>query len=129
MANEVTASFSMAYDDTLFEGMLAVSDKIFNSAGKRRFTNIQTITITEVAINLGGITNIGAWAVLNLDPTNYVELKVATSGAIRDKLAADTAGEGKGGFACGTCMGSGSQVPFAIANTASCKVAVIIIEL
>ncbi len=129
MASEVTFGMSLAYDDTVTSESLAVSGLVFNSAGKRVFKNTQTIPTSEVAINLGGITNIGSWMIKNLDQTNYVELKVATSGAIRDKLAADTAGTGKGGCAGGTCMGSGSQVPYAIANTASCKIAVEIIEL
>jgi len=128
MSKEITASFSLEYNDTVFEALLDVSDKIYNSAGKRSFKDIQTITTSEVAINLGGIANIGAFAIVNLDSTNYVELKVATSGAIFAKLTPDVDGDGHGGFVVGTCLGSAAQVPFAIANTASCKIAVLLIE-
>jgi hypothetical protein len=119
----------MAFDNSVSADSLDVSSKVFNSAGKRKFKNTQSIATSETAINLGGITNIGAWMIRNLDQTNYVELKVGTAGAIRDKLDPDTTGVGKGGFACGTCMGSGSQVPYAIAHTAECNIEVIIIEL
>lgn len=129
MANEVTANIDIEYSDGLTALGLQISGRTFNSAGKRVIRNVQSILTSETVIDLGGITNVGAWCIVNLDPTNFVNLKVAASGAIRDKLAADTAGTGKGGFAAGTCMGSGSQVPVAIADTAPCKVAVLIVEL
>ena len=128
MSKEITASFSLEYDDTVFEALLDVSDKIFNSAGKRAFKNVQTITTSEVALGLGGIANVGAFAIVNVDQANFVNVKVGTGGAIFAKLVPDTNGDGHGGFVVGTCLGSGAQVPYLAADTASCKVAYIIIE-
>jgi hypothetical protein len=88
----------------------------------------QTIATSETAVNLGGISSPTAFMIVNLDDTNYVEVKVATSGAIFAKLKKDTDGDGNGGFACLTELGSGAQAPYAIANTAACNVLVLVAE-
>ena len=44
---------------------------------------------------LGDIASIGPFAIVNLDPTNYVEVKVATAGAIFARLAPDVDADGK----------------------------------
>lgn len=129
MANEVTASFSIAYDDGLQERALEVADRIFSSAGQRVTCLIQTVGITEEAVLLGDIASIGPFAIVNLDPTNYVEVKVATAGAIFARLAPDVDADGKGGWVAMTRLGSGAQVPYMIANTAVCKVAILIAEV
>lgn len=129
MAGENTGSFALAFDNGEFSGSLDVSAKVFNSAGGRFHQLIQTIPTSEAALNLGGITNVGAFAIRNLDETNYVEVKVGTAGAIFARLEPDANGDGKGGFICGTRLGSGAQVPYLIANTDPVKVAVLLIEL
>jgi hypothetical protein len=111
------------------ERLLAVASRIFTSTGKRVSTLIQSVGITEEAAALGDIASIGAFAIVNLDDTNFVNVKVATGGAIFARLDPDTDADGKGGFVCGTRLGSGAQVPYLIADTAACKVALLWVEV
>lgn len=127
-ANEVTSSVSIAYDDDVTAKAKEIASRIETSTGKKVTDIIQTIGTSEEAIDLGDISSVGAYVLVNLDETNYIEIKVATGGAIRDKLKPDVDGDGKGGWCAGTCMGSGSQAPFAIANTAACKLGIFLIE-
>lgn len=90
--------------------------------GTQKFRKwIQTIGITEEAIDIGEITSPGMMFAQNLDPTNVVELRAATGGAKFAMLRADANSDGKGGAAL-LELGSGAQVPFAIATTAPCRV-------
>jgi hypothetical protein len=129
LANEVTGSFSIGYDDGVQERVLAVSSRIFTSTGKRVSTLVQSVGTSEEAAALGDIANVGAFAIVNLDDTNYVNVKVATGGAIFARLDPDVDADGKGGFVCGSRLGSGAQVPFLIADTAACKVAILWVEV
>lgn len=79
----------------------------------------QNIATSEEAINLGEATAPGYAIFINRDATNYIELKVATSGAIFAKL--------KAGECCLLRLGSGAQVPYAIANTAACQLEYLIL--
>ena len=115
MANEILINASLVYEDA--EGVTAsisnVDDTITVTT-KKPVTNRQTITTSEVAINLGGLASIGWVMFKNLDTTNYIEIKTATGGTIIGKMLA---GESYGPVR----MGSGVTAPFAIANTASCE--------
>lgn len=128
MANEITASVTLAYDDGVTSDELAVLLAQFTSSGKRIHRITQTVPHSaEAAIKLGDFSSLGYAIFVNLDPTNYIDLKVATSGAIWARLDPDTNSDGKGGFAIQK-LGSGAQVPYALANTADCKMAVFIVE-
>lgn len=79
-----------------------------------------SVTTAEVVIPLGPVTAPG-WAIfVNRDATNFIELRVATGGAKFAKLRA-------GKFAV-LELGSGAQVPYAIADTATCEMEVLIIS-
>ncbi len=115
MANEITINASMVYEDA--EGAnasISVVDKLVTVTTKKPVYLRQTITTSEVAINLGGLASVGYVMFKNLDSTNYIEVKVGTAGAICGKMFP--------GETYGPCrLGSGMQAPFAIANTASCE--------
>ncbi|MES2155942.1 MAG: hypothetical protein V4510_12480 [bacterium] len=69
----------------------------------------------DTAIKLGDTSAPGYVLILNLDATNYVELKTASSGTIFARLDAAV------GFAF-LKLGSGAQAPAALANTADCLI-------
>jgi hypothetical protein len=114
VSNELTLSASMAYEDS--EGSaedLAISQLIASVATKKFLKYKQNVGITEEAILLGEVTSPG-WAIfVNRDLTNFVELRVATSGAKFAKLL-------PGEFAM-LRLGSGAQAPYAIADTNACQ--------
>lgn len=125
MADELVLNASMVYEDAQDGPMsLSVADLEKTVASKKPVRLIQEIGTAEEAIDLGDTTP--AYAMFkNLDPTNYIDLKVATAGAVFARLDPDTDSDGKGGFAV-LKLGSGAQAPFAIANTAACRMAVMI---
>lgn len=114
MANGVLLSGSLQYTDS--EGAnddLAIADLLATVATKRFIHSKQNIGITEEAIGLDEVTTPG-WAIfVNRDVTNFIELRVATAGAKFAKL--------KPGEFCLLRLGSGAQVPFAIADSAACQ--------
>lgn len=128
IANEVTSSARIAYDDGISDGFAEVVARVENSAGKR-FTKLkQTIGTSEEALQLGEISAVGAVFIKNLDETNYVEIKTTTGGTIVARLEPDLNGDGNGGWVGLSRAGSGFQAPWAIANTAACKVVILIVE-
>lgn len=114
MSNELTLNATLAYSDS--EGSevpLDVADLLATVSTLKYTKAKQSIGITEEAINLGEVTAPG-WALfINRDAANFIELRVATGGAKFAKLKA-------GEFAF-LRLGSGAQVPFAIADTAPCQ--------
>ena len=129
MANEVTLSGSLDFDDDLTTEGDAVESRQQTSTGKRTSKIVQTIGITEEVLDLGDITSVAALMIRNLDPTNFVNVKTTTSGTIIARLDPDVNGDGKGGFVLFSRAGSGLQAPWAIADTAVCKVRITVIEL
>lgn len=128
MANEITASLSLAYEDSENTSQsLSLEDVIKSVATKRITRTKQNVGTSEEAINLGDVSAPGYAVFVNRDVTNYIELKVASSGAIFARLDPDTNGDGTGGFAF-LKLGSGAQVPYAIANTDPCQMDVFIIS-
>ena len=122
MANELTLTGSLSYADA--DGMVdSIALLAFKAsiAAKKMIHNRITVLITEVAIPLGSVVNLG-WALFkNLDPTNYIELRVATGG-IKDIRIPPLTSVGPYYF------GSGVTAPFAIANSASCDMEYLIVS-
>lgn len=114
MAYGVHLDGSLQYTDS--EGVdrtVQIADLLATVATKKYVETKQNIGITEEAINLAEVTSPG-WAIfINRDPTNFIELRVATAGAKFAKLK-------PGEFAL-LRLGSGAQVPYAIADTAACQ--------
>lgn len=111
MSNEITLDADLTYSDS--EGTavsLGVIAKTVTVTTKIVSRLKQNIGITEEAIKLGEVSSIGYAIFVNRDTTNYVELKVAASGAIFAKMF-----PGEMAF---LRLGSGAQVPVGIANTA-----------
>ena len=122
MANEITVNASLAYADSEgTEDSLAVVNFLKTVATKLTNHHKQSIGTTEVAINLAGLTTPGFMIAINRDATNFVELRVATGGAKFARLD-------PGGVAL-VRLGSGAQVPFAIADTAACQVEFLICSI
>ena len=121
MADELTINASIAFDDGADEVTMQVIDFLV-TMGTTKFTKFkQTIGTAEEAIGLAEVTSPGWFFAINRDPTNYVEVRVATGGAKFAKLVADSDSDGKGGF-CLLQLGSGAQVPYAIADTGACVI-------
>jgi hypothetical protein len=124
MSQEVTVNASLEYSDS--EGSecppLELTNFFANVTTKRFVRLKQNIGTSEEAIKLGELTTLG-WAMfINRDLTNFINIKVATGGAIFAKLFP--------GECCGPLrLGSGAQAPFAIADTAACQMDVLIIEV
>lgn len=120
MASELTLSASVAYADN--EGAdesLSVSDLLATVSAKRYTKLKQNVGTAEEAVVLGEVTAPG-WAMfINRDASNFINLKVATSGAVFAKLK-------PGEFAL-LRLGSGAQTPFAQADTAACQLETILI--
>lgn len=119
MANEVTVAASLSYADANSSEQLAQASFTYTPATLRKVKLTQTVNTSETTVNLGGVSTPGFVEFVNRDPTNYVELKVAASGAIFAKL------HPAGGTAC-LFLGSGAQAPVAVANSAACLVEVMV---
>lgn len=121
MANEITVNASLAYsDDESADLTLSIVDLLATISTKKFAWNKQNIGTAEEAINLGEATSPG-WAIfINRDATNFISLKVGTGGAIFAKL--------KPGEPALLRLGSGAQVPYAIADTAACQLEYLILD-
>ena len=117
----------MEYSDSFgVEQSVSVVDRKVTITTKKPVTLVQEIGITEEAIDLGA-TGTPAYAFFqNLDPTNFITLRVATSGAAFARLDPDTDQDGTGGFAM-LRLSTGATAPFAIADTAACKMKIMIV--
>jgi hypothetical protein len=128
VANEITLGGSIAYSDSEnTEDALTLTDVVKSVSTKRIAHLKQNVGTSEEAVKLGDLSAPGYALFVNRDPTNYIELKVATSGAIFAKLDPDTNSDGKGGFAL-LKLGSGAQAPYAIANTGACQMEIFLID-
>ena len=127
MADELTLNVTMEYSDAFgVEQSVSVVDRKVTITTKKPVILVQEIGITEEAIDLGD-TGTPAYAFFqNLDPTNFITLRVATSGAAFARLDPDTDQDGTGGFAM-LRLSTGATAPFAIADTAACKMKIMIV--
>ena len=121
MANEVMISANLAYSDASgVKDELGVASFLADVTTKQTRRSQQSIATTETTLNLGGLAAVG-WAVLvNLDATNYVELKTGASGTIFAKIPP--------GGVCLLCLGSGVTAPVAVANTAACLLDILLVS-
>lgn len=129
MALEMRVNASMSYEDQYGVTMkIEVVDRKQTVTTKRPVKLVQNVGTSEEAIDLGD-TGTPVYAFFkNLDPTNFINLKVATGGAIFAKLRPDTNGDGTGGVAM-LELGSGATAPYAIADTAACNMEIMLCPL
>lgn len=129
MSAEVTLAFSIEYDDgdTSSSFELDSADSSRSVSTEKPLKTTQSVGTSEEAVLLGDISAPCMCVLVNLDPTNYIEVKVATSGAIFAKLY--PRGTGGGANFCFVPLGSGAQAPFVVANTAACRMAIFLLSL
>lgn len=118
MADEVEVSGSLIYDDDDIELDLVVDADLDDSAAAKAHKTTQTVGTSEEPVNLGDLSTVGWFMLKNLDPTNFIEVKAATGGAVVGKMYP---GKQYGPV----YLGSGMQAPYVIASTAACKMAII----
>lgn len=118
MANEVTLNASLAYNDASAPAQLIQLVNKQWTPGTLKFAwEKQLVTTSEAALNLGNLASaaLGTILILNLDPTNFVEVRVGTGGT---KIVRVSPGR------CALFeFGQGVTAPFIIADTASCWIA------
>jgi hypothetical protein len=108
MANELTMSGSLSYSDSQFvSDALSILKSIKSVSAHRLQHTFQTIQTTETALQLGSVTSPGYVFIVNRDTTNYVDVKVAASGAIFARLDPDVNANGKVGC-CLVKLGAGA---------------------
>lgn len=120
MANEITASGTLQYEDSEdTDANLQTLDLAVTVATKRITRLKQAVGFAaEEALVLGDVTAPG-WVMLkNLDATNYITVKTGTGGTVFAKLLA--------GEFCLLRLGSGAQVPYVQSDTAACQLDVLI---
>lgn len=93
--------------------MLSLPPTLFSITTKLFVYEKMSITTSEVALKLGTLSALGWFIGINRDPTNYIELRVATAGTKFAKLSAGEVALFK--------FGSGVTAPYAIANTGACQ--------
>lgn len=115
MAYELTISGAII--DSEDDAEFSAQDIEVSRSGNRSFGGVQSVGFSaDEAINLGELSGatLGYALFKNLDATNYVEIRVADDGADIIKL--------RPGKIALFEFGSDVTAPFAIANTAACRV-------
>lgn len=116
MAEELTLGASVSYEDSLNTSDSLSLANVIKSVATKRITHVtQSVGTSEEAVELGDVAAPGYALFINRHATATIDLKVATGGAIFARLDPDTNEDGKGGFAL-LKLGSGAQVPFAVAS-------------
>lgn len=127
MADEMIFSASMQYEDAFGVSFgMSVTEARKSITSKKPIVLVQNIGITEEAITLGDVSTPVYAFFRNLDPTNFVELRVATGGAKFARLDPDSNADGKN-FPCCLRLGSGATAPYAIADTAACNIQIMLV--
>lgn len=122
MANELSLSGTASYEDTF--GVTAAIDipaLTVTLSTKKVLHTKQSVGTSEEALVLGDVASRGYCVLINRDDVNFVNVKVATSGAIFAKLLP--------GEWCILRLGSGAQSPFVIADTAECELEILLFAL
>jgi hypothetical protein len=124
MAQELSLAGSASYEDAFgVTAEIDIPSLTVTLSTKKVLHTKQTVGITEEALVLGDITTPCLLVLVNRDETNYVSVKVATSGAIFAKLNPDNV------YWCIVPLGSGAQAPFVIANSAECELEIFLCAL
>ena len=130
VARELTISLSAAYeDDAGMTAQVDISNLIVTLATARCHHTKQNVGTTQEAINLGDVSSLGVLVLVNLDPTNYIEVKTATGGTIIAKLFPLVDSGAAGLNWCCLQVGSGITAPFVIANSGACEMEIFLLAL
>lgn len=121
MANEITLSASLAYEDSESADIALSKLALSVTVSTKKFAHVKmNVGTTEEALDLGEITSLGYCLMINRDSTNFVELRAATAGTRIIKL--------KAGEAALFRFGSGVTAPYIIADTAACQIEYLLIS-
>ncbi len=124
MAQELSLGATAAYEDAFgVTAEIDIPSLLVTLGTKKVLHTIQSVGITEEALVLGDITTPCLLILVNRDDTNFVNVKVATGGAIFSKLDPDNV------YWSIVPLGSGAQAPFVIADTAECDVEIFLCAL
>lgn len=114
MAEELTLNATIQYEDDTDDDQVAMQvNSLIRDIDSRAHTKaVLSVATSETTINLGGVTTPKWFFAVNMDDTNYIDIKVAASGAIFTRLQPNDF--------CFLPLGGGAQAPVAVANTAAC---------
>lgn len=124
MSQEVTVQASLSFTKgSVSQKNLSITGLRADVAGTNFVQQTQTIPTTAggTAIKLGSLASVGWFFIKNNDPTNFVEILNAVSGAVLLKLL-------PGEFACGR-FHTTVTAPAALADTAACQIEYLIVEI
>ncbi len=123
MANEISVTASLSvYKSSVMSAAVgrSITDALFTMTGSAWIESILDVLTSATVIPLGGVAT-PHWAYFkNLDASNFIKIRNGASGADLLKLKA---GE------CAFCPLLDSAVPYAIADTATCKMEYVIFAL
>jgi hypothetical protein len=113
VANEISVSSALSYVKNAAEVLSrAQAAKILSQAGVGAIEVPElSVPITEIAMPLGGLTTLGWCWFHNLDPTNFLHIRIATGGSKIVKVMPLAA--------VLFCFGVDVTVPYLIADTGS----------
>lgn len=123
MANEITGSGKLTLD--IGDGNpITVAYSFSDTPSSKKFIYTrQTIGITEEAIQLGEVSSLGWGIVVNLDPTNFVTIRLPGTGASNDGIKLKPKDSDGNYFGAGPFLfGPDVTAPYAIADTAACDI-------
>jgi hypothetical protein len=120
MANELTISASFRFAKGTIDISEGRGGKTVTVSGTKYTRLMQAIPTSEEAIDIGEVGTPGYCFIRNLDATNYVSIRPATGGTNTMEL--------KAGEFCLFRWARTVSAPFAIANTASVTIEIILIE-
>ena len=121
IADEITASAALKIARSTHEVELKKLGISFDQSGTGYTEITQTIGTSEEALDKGDVTTPGWCLAINLDATNFISLRPATGAANTIRLDANY------GMALFK-WGSGATSPYAIADTASCRILMLLAE-
>lgn len=96
----------------------AAENESFDIAGAKKIHHVQAIGTSAEAIDIGDITTCGYCWLRNLDPTNFVTIRMGASGADVIKLKAGEV----------ALFRLAASTPHAIADTGTCNLEILILE-
>lgn len=123
MADELTIRIAFKYSNS------TTSDEYewphnsvmeFDVTGDQWISHVQEIGTSEEAIELGEIATGGWFIAMNLDDTNFIEIRPGTAETDLVKLLP--------GEPCMFRISGDASAPFAIADTAACKLKYFLLE-
>lgn len=120
MANEISVTCTLSFTKGSTSDAMELPLKQITMTGDDFVHKTQLIGITEEAINLGTDIGTNGWFMaINRDPTNFIKIRAGTGVTDTAKLLP--------GEPC--LFRLAATAPYAIADTASCQLEYLLIEL